>query len=183
MRKASAPRPIIHESMNVMEVIALHPKAADVLAAYGLHCFQCAFNTMDSIDAGARTHGLTDTDIENIVIDLQELIDKTPVRPQTITLTKQAAEALKKIGKQEKKKKVRLRVETDASGNFCMEFDDTVKPDDHSFTCPTVKGVEVLANDTTLWRIGGSSIDFREGRFKLDLKEGCGCGSSSCGCR
>ena len=171
--------------MNVMEVIALHAGAADVLAAYGLHCFQCAFNTMDSIDAGARTHGLTDTDIENIVIDLQELLDKTPVRPHILTLTEEAAAALKMIGKQEKKKNVRLRVEADQSGSFCMEFDDTVKPDDHSFTCPSVKGVEVLANDATLWRIGGSSIDFREGRFKLDLAvEKCGCGSEkACGCR
>lgn len=170
--------------MNVMEVITLHPGAADVLAAYGLHCFQCAFNTMDSIEAGARTHGLSDTDIENLVTDLQDMIDTVPLRPKTITLTREAAEALKAIGKQERRKKVRLRVESDPSGSFCMEFDEKVRPDDHSFLCSRVKGVEVLANDATLWRIGGSSIDFRDGRFKLDLAEACGCKSGdACGCR
>lgn len=182
MRKASAPRPIIHESMNVMEAIALHPKAADVLAAYGLHCFQCAFNTMDSISGGARTHGLTDTDIENIIVDLQELIDSTPLHPAVITLTPAAAEALLLIGKQEGKKEVSLRVAMEPQGGFCMEFDDTVHADDAVFTCPGIKRVQVTASPQALWRMGGSTIDFREGRFKLDMDETCACGSSSCGC-
>lgn len=171
--------------MNVMEVIALHSGAEDILAAYGLHCFQCAFNQLDSIEAGARTHGLDNVDIENLVTDLQELIDAAPLRPQMITLTLAAAQALLAIGKQEKKKNMRLRVESDSSGSFCMEFDDRIKPSDHSFTCATVKGVEVLATDATLWHIGGSAIDFREGTFKLDLggSGACGCPEEACRCK
>jgi hypothetical protein len=46
--------PVVTAAMNVMEVIALHSGAADILGMYGLHCFHCAFNTLDSIEAGAR---------------------------------------------------------------------------------------------------------------------------------
>ena len=176
------PRPVITGDMNVMDVIALHKGAEGVLAAYGLHCFQCAFNTMDSIEAGAMSHGLTDTDIENIVIDLQELIDKEPPKPQTITLTVAAAKALAKIAKQEKKKSAVLRVASDGQSGLCMEFDKK-KPDDHVFTCPDVKNVAVVASDDILWRVGGAIIDIREGRFKLDLgsDKACACGGK-CSC-
>ena len=51
-------RPTVTAEMNVMDVIALHPKAGEILGEYGLHCFQCAFNAMDSVGAGAKSHGI-----------------------------------------------------------------------------------------------------------------------------
>ncbi len=176
-------QPTIDTTTNVMDAIALHPKAADILAAYGLHCFHCAFATTDSIEAGARSHGLTDTDIENLVTDLQELIDTSPARPAVLTLTKAAAQALQKIGVAEEKKKVCLRVTTGTDGSFCMEFDDATTADDRIFTCEGVKNVSLVASSETLWRIGGSTIDFREGRFKLDLAETCECAGKQCNCK
>ncbi len=176
-------KPVIHEDMNVMEVIALHPKAGEIMGEYGLHCFQCAFNTMDSLEAGARTHGLTDTDIENLVTDLQDLIDTVPAKPHILILTRAGADALKGIGKQEGKNTVMLRVTTEAAGGFCMEFDDKKKKDDAEFACEGVKDVSVIASPETLWRIGGSTIDFREGRFKLDIENACACGGNECGCK
>ena len=170
--------------MNVMEAIALHEDAAGVLGEYGLHCFQCAFNTMDSLEAGARTHGLTDTDIENMVIDLQELIDAAPVREPVITLTAAAAEGLKTVAASEGKTTATLRVENDGKGGFCMEFDEKSKPGDLTFTCPGVSDVAVVASKSVLWRTGGSTIDFREERFKLDLPTttfSCACGGA-CAC-
>lgn len=176
-------RPTVDAGMNVMDVIALHPQAEGVLAAYGLHCFQCAFNTFDSLDAGAKSHGLTDIDVENLVQDVQELIDATPARPQMLTLTKAAAKSLQKIGKTEKKKTMCLRVTTDASGGFCMEFTGKPLQSDRTFVCEDVKDVSLVASPETLWRIGGATVDFREGRFKLDLEENCVCGNDGCRCK
>lgn len=168
--------------MNVMDVIALHGKAGDILAAYGLHCFNCAFNTMDSIESGAKSHGLTDTDIENLVIDLQELIDDSSAKPASLTLTEVAAKHLKAIGKQEKKKIVCLRVTTDANSGFCMEFTGKPLSTDSVFVCDKVKDVSLVASPETLWRIGGSTVDFRDGRFKLDLMDACECAGKGCTC-
>ncbi len=176
-------RPMIDAEMNVLDIIGLHPKAGDILAAYGLHCFQCAFNTMDSLESGARSHGLTDIDIENMVIDLQELIDSLPAKPDKLSLTATAAKALQQIGKQEKKKTVCLRVTTDSNGGFCMEFTEKPMSNDRSFTCAGIQDVSLIASPETLWRIGGSTVDFRDGKFKLDMEEACGCTRNGCTCK
>lgn len=181
--KGNAPR--IDATMNVMDAIALHPGAAGVLSAYGLNCFQCAFNTLDSIDAGARSHGLTDVDIDNIVIDLQELIDSMPVRPATLVITEAAAKALRDIQHAEGKEGGVLRVHMDERAKFCMEFEDAKKKDDLVVTHPDVAGVTLVASPDALWRIGGATIDMREGRFKLDMDTAvsCGCEKTDCACK
>ncbi|MSR67632.1 DUF1858 domain-containing protein [Candidatus Peribacteria bacterium] len=175
-------RPRVDQDMNVMDVIALHPKAADILAAYGLHCFQCAFNTMDTLRSGAKSHGLSDVDVENLVVDIQELIDATPARTETLTLTKAAAKALQSIAKRERQKTACLRVTTDSSGGFCLEFTGKPMSSDRVFRCKGAGGVSLIASPDMLWRIGGSTVDFREGKFKLDVEEECGCVGKGCTC-
>ena len=172
--------------MNVMEIIALHPGAADVLGAYGLHCFQCAFNTLDSLEAGAKSHGLTDTDIENMVIDIEDLLRTSPVAPAILTLTTSAANALLEIAKAEGKNSCLLRVGSDDAGGFCMEFAERSLADDREFRNDAVKEVAILATPASLHRIGGATVDFRDRRFKLDLPKpaaaSCGCEGKECAC-
>lgn len=186
--KPSKPKiPDVDASMNVMEIIALHPGAADILGAYGLHCFQCAFNTLDSLEVGAKSHGLTDTDIENMIIDIEELLRSSPVPPAVLTLTESGAKALLDIAKAEGKDSCLLRVGSDDSGGFCMEFAELTLADDKTFTNAAVKGVAIIASPQALHRVGGATVDFREGRFKLDLPKpvstGCECEKGECGCR
>ncbi len=177
--------PDVDASMNVMEIIGLHPEAADILAAYGLHCFQCAFNTLDSLESGAKSHGLTDTDIENMVNDITELLQLSPVPPQKLTLTESAAKALLEIAKAEGKKTCLLRVGSDDSGGFCMEFAELKTSEDREFSNANVKDVSLIATPQALHRIGGSTVDFREGRFKLDVPKAssCGCEKKECSCK
>lgn len=170
--------------MNVLEIIAMHPEAADVLSVYGLNCHQCAFNQLDSLDAGARTHNLGDQDIENIVSDLNDLMKSVPARPKALVLTKPAAEALLDIAKQEGKAECLLRVTSDDTGGFCMEFAEALGKQDSQFGHMEVKGVALIAAGDTLSRIGGSTVDFRDGRFKLDVAKAgsCGCNGKGCSC-
>lgn len=170
--------------MNVMDIIALHQGAADILSAYGLNCFHCAFNTMDSLEAGAKAHGLTDDDITNIVDDLTDLLKKSPARDPVLTLTKDAAFALRDIAKVEGKDHCILEVVSDGQGGFCMEFASTIGSN-LEFRYAEIDDVSLSATKETLQRIGGSTVDFREGRFKLDLvaAEICDCGSGRCTCR
>ncbi len=178
--------PDVDASMNVMEIIALHPGAADILAAYGLHCFQCAFNTLDSLESGAKSHGLTNTDIENMVTDLEELLRTSPVPPATLTLTESGANALLAIAKTEGKDSCLLRVGSDDAGGFCMEFAELTLADDRKFTNAAVQGVAIIASPQALHRIGGATVDFREGRFKLDVPKvttACGCEGEGCACK
>lgn len=180
-KKSTVPR--IESSMNVMEIIALHPGAAEVMSTYGLHCVGCAFNTLDSLREGALSHGLSEHDVELIVNDLNDLLTSSAPRPSTLTITTAAARALAAVAADEGKTGYGLRVDTDELGAFCMEFEQKAKSDDQTFINREVPELVFFASPKTLWRIGGSTIDHRDGRFKLDLPQSaCACGKETCGC-
>lgn len=179
-----AVRPRIDASMNVMEIIALHPGAAEVLSTYGLHCVGCAFNTLDSLRDGALSHGLSEHDVELMVNDVNDLLSSAAPRPATLVITAPAARALAAVAAGEGKTGYGLRVDTDEQGAFCMEFEKTAKSDDVTFTNREVPELLFFASPKTLWRIGGATIDHRDGRFKLDLPQtACACGNGACGCK
>jgi hybrid cluster-associated redox disulfide protein len=188
-------RPVIYKSMNVAEILGLLPDSAPLLAQYGLSCFNCSANTTETLEDGCRTHGFSDEDLQDLITDLNEMLASTPERPQTLTLTKDAALQLKEILDAENKPGWGLQVGLDANGGFAMEFVAGAESDEKTFGCAEVPTVSLFASSITLFSIGGASIDFRDGRFKLDLpedlikkqnccqgKDACECGGGECGC-
>lgn len=174
--------------MRVAEILALLPEAESVIAQYGLHCFHCSANAYEALDEGCRTHGFTEEDIDDLVADLNELLRNRPARPQTLIITLPAAEALLGIAKGEGKEGQGLEVGVDEGGGFCMEFCAKPGKDDRVFSHPDAPAMQIFASNLTLGRIGGATIDFREGRFKLDMPEdqtahACTCGKRECGCQ
>ncbi len=168
-----------------MEIVALHPDAAGILATYGLHCVGCAFNQLDTLEDGMLAHGKDEDDLNNLLVDLEELLLTSPGRPHTLTVTKPAAEALLSIAETEGKADLFLKVTSDESGGFCMEFSEEKEADDLDFSHPEVKRLQIISSPDTLFRIGGSTIDYRDGRFALDLlavKAACDCGGK-CDCK
>lgn len=177
--------PHIHRWMNVLEIAELHPRAGDILSAYGLHCIGCAYSEVDTLEEGALAHGLTDDDISNILIDLEDLLKEGTGGIQALTVTEPASRALETIARQEGKEGWKLRVTTDETGSFCMEFVESTNEDDTSFGHPQVPSLTLIASKDTLGRIGGSVIDYREERFKLDVAKSnsCACDEKGCKCK
>ncbi|RPI96319.1 MAG: DUF1858 domain-containing protein [Spirochaetales bacterium] len=60
----------ITKDMTFGELIKKHPKAGPVLAGYGLHCIGCHIATIETLEQGARAHGLNETDISKMLSDL-----------------------------------------------------------------------------------------------------------------
>ena len=149
------------------------PEAKSVLAEYGLHCFSCAGSEFENLDEGCRGHGFSDEEIDELVDDLNQMLRDLPARPETLIVMEDAARAIKKVADDEGQKHAILAVIADASGGFCMEFRSSAesKSDEKVFVHTAVPEVHVIASPLTLKRIGGATIDFREGRFKLDLPE------------
>lgn len=123
------------------------------------------------------------------------MIDDKPERPQTITVTKEAAVQLKEILTVEGKAGWGLSVGLDSNGGFSMDVVEEKASTDLTFINKDVPDVPVYASPMTLFSIGGATIDFRDGRFKLDLpedlikkqsccqgKDACDCGGGECGC-
>lgn len=180
----------IARTMGVMEILTLLPDSPQLLSQYGLSCFSCSMNASETLEDGCLSHGFQSEDIDDLVTDLNEMLKDRPDRPQTLTLTESAARALLQIMEGQNKTDEGLLVGLDENGGFCMEFQKRAKRDDKIFQNDTVPGVKIFATLMTLAGIGGSTIDFRDGRFKLDLpsdastSSGCACGGEcECGKR
>ena len=168
---------MVNASMPVFEIITLCREAADIMAAYGLHCFSCSMGGVETLADGCMLHGMDNDTVNSLVEDINDVLRAEPLRPATITVTKEAANAIAGIARAEEKQDHALIVTADMHGGFCLEF-QAETPEGHvTFGHKDVPAIRVLASPLTLWRIGGATIDFREGRFKLDLAEDqCGCG-------
>ena len=64
----------IKKEDNLADVVFRHPEVAEVLLDYGLHCVGCAFSSADTLEQGAKLHGLSDEDITEMVERANEVI-------------------------------------------------------------------------------------------------------------
>ena len=58
-----------------MEALQADPRARDVFAAHGMGCIGCIGMSVETIEEGARMHGL---DPEQVVADLNSLVEHRP---------------------------------------------------------------------------------------------------------
>lgn len=184
-RPAPAPTAVITASMPIMDIITYCPAARPVLAEYGLNCVGCAGSTFETLEEGCLGHGFSREEIADLVTDINDMIKDMPARPRSITVTLPGARAIKEVMAGEGRADDYLEVIADEGGGFCLEFQTEVPDGWGMFFHPEEPGVRIVASDLTLNRIGGATIDFRDGKFKLDLPEDaqCGCASGSCACK
>lgn len=171
--------------MTVREIMTYVPAAADIMMEYGLHCFSCSIGGVETLEEGAKMHAMDEQTLEALVEDINDAWNQEPSRPQTITVTEDAAKAIAEIAATEQKSDAILMVVVDEHGGFCLEFQDAPLEGDLPFGHPNVPEIQIYASVITLSRIGGATIDVREGRFKLDLPEDtqcCGGDKEACGC-
>lgn len=66
-------RAIFTRDMSLMEALQADPRARDVFAAYGMACIGCMGVSMETIEDGAKMHGL---DPEEVLADLNKLAEQ-----------------------------------------------------------------------------------------------------------
>lgn len=177
----SLTKSLITPDMRVADILALLPECESLLGRYGLSCTRCALSPLETVEEGCRLHGLGDDDLHDLLTDLNFLLQERPARAAEIIVTKEAAEMLQGILTQERKMGWTLSVTVDGYGGFCMDFVEKPHPQDKIFICKDIPDVHVAASALTLSRIGGATIDVRDGRFKLDLPEDRCTGDGKCG--
>lgn len=59
----------ITANMRIREILARHPRAIEVLNAYGIRCEGCHAGRYESLAQGARVHGI---DLGTLLADLNE---------------------------------------------------------------------------------------------------------------
>jgi len=63
----------IKKDMSFGEVISKHPETVDIFARHGMHCIGCAIASFETIEQGARAHGI---DVKKLVEDLNRAVEK-----------------------------------------------------------------------------------------------------------
>lgn len=52
------------------------PRAIELLTEYGLSCATCFLNQFDTIESGAKLHGMTEAEIDRMVTEINEVLSK-----------------------------------------------------------------------------------------------------------
>lgn len=52
------------------------PRAAELLADYGLHCINCFFSEYDTLESGANMHGMTEEEVDGMINEINTQLEK-----------------------------------------------------------------------------------------------------------
>ena len=58
----------------ISEISQKCPRAIELLTEYGLSCANCFLNQFDTVEAGARLHGMSDAEIQTMVDEINTQI-------------------------------------------------------------------------------------------------------------
>lgn len=58
------------------EAVSKYPETAAIMLKYGLHCIGCHVATWETIEQGAKGHGLTDAQIKDMLAGMNSAISE-----------------------------------------------------------------------------------------------------------
>ncbi len=63
-------------SLNTMlgEIASNYPKAAEILMQHGLHCIGCGVSAFETLEQGAKAHGMDDAEIKKMLKEINSAI-------------------------------------------------------------------------------------------------------------
>ncbi len=65
---------LLSKDSNLADLVFKYPEAEEVLLDYGLHCAGCIASGFDTIEMGAKVHGMSDKEIEEMMERVKEVI-------------------------------------------------------------------------------------------------------------
>ena len=66
----------ITKEMSIEEIINRIPNSAEIMFSKGLHCVGCHVAASESLEQGAKAHGLSDKKIADMVKEINKLANK-----------------------------------------------------------------------------------------------------------
>lgn len=58
--------------MGIGEILEICPEAGEAMAKYGLGCFGCPMAQMESLEDGAKAHGISDEIVRKIAKEINQ---------------------------------------------------------------------------------------------------------------
>jgi len=165
----------ITKDTNIGEIVEKYPEVIDTLTGFGVHCVGCHVSAFETLEMGFKGHGMTDEQINEAVIKLNEVIkkdnsDNKEVEEEfdfskaTLSVTGKAAEKIKELIKQENMQGLRISVTPGGCSGFKygMELDNKSTDND---VVVEEKGIKIFIDKESIKKLNGSNVDFQR-RFK-----------------
>ena len=64
----------ITKDMTLGDIISRYPKTAEIMMKRGLHCVGCHVAAFETLEQGAKAHGMSDKDIETMLKEMNDLV-------------------------------------------------------------------------------------------------------------
>lgn len=72
--------PLIKKDMTLGEVVSKHPKAAEVMLKYGLHCIGCGVAAFETIEQGALAHGMDSKTLDKMLKEINGAVNGKKIK-------------------------------------------------------------------------------------------------------
>ncbi|HLD43375.1 MAG TPA: iron-sulfur cluster assembly accessory protein [Candidatus Nanoarchaeia archaeon] len=180
----------ITRDLTIQEIFQLYPgkaqKLAQIMTSAGLHCIGCGASVFETIEEGVLGHGMSEEELDSLVKELNDEVQRTESVNDAVGITKHAAEKVKELSKKFKKEGWGIKVGLMKAGcsgyQYDIAFQEKAGKDDVAFESA---GVNVFVDKHDLEKLNGSEIDWVDGLqgagFKVNnpnVHHSCGCGSS-----
>ncbi|MBT4387465.1 iron-sulfur cluster assembly accessory protein [Candidatus Woesearchaeota archaeon] len=168
---------------SIGELIQKYPQIVPIIESFGLHCTSCSSSNWETLEQGAKGHGLENNVVEKLITSCNDYIEN---RTDKITLTQNAINKLKQLMQNESKNNHGLRIEVITGGCSGFKYDLSVeeKPKENDFVYDQ-ENVKIFVAKDSYDVLKGSLIDYIDALqgagFKVinpNSSKECGCGKS-----
>ena len=181
---------IITRDMTIGDITEQYPSTAEVFMEYGLHCVGCHVAFWETLEEGARGHGMDEESIDCMIRDAntiaQESKAQTDSQEGQVKITTAAVNRAKEMIKKENKVGHVFRISVIEGGCSGFSYQFTLerepKEDDESIM---QEDLLIVIDKTSLERLSGCVVDYidtlAQSGFKVsnpNASTTCGCGSS-----
>lgn len=186
--KTPTKKPSITKDMTIGHILEIHPKGADIMQQFGLHCFGCSINVLETLEQGIMGHGMPEKTLLDLVEALNADLSKfrKDLKEKGIVLSEKAALKIVEIAQAENRKQYGIRVKMMKAGGCCsgptysMDFEECANEGDKILGFD--HRVTLFFDKNSYENMKGSTIDYivnyeAEG-FKIDnpnVETGGGC--------
>ena len=175
--------------MTISHILEMHPQAGEIMQDFGLHCYGCSINVLETIEQGILGHGMAESILEDLLKALNEDLGEyqKQLKEKGLVLTEKGALKIVEIAQMEGRKQFGIRLKMIGGGGCCsaptysMDFEEKAEKGDKILGFH--HGVTLFLDQDSYEKMKGSTIDYlvtyeAEG-FKIDNPnietEKCGC--------
>ena len=177
----------ITKETTIGDIVEKHPEVIETLTELGVHCVGCHVSPFESLEMGFKGHGMSDEDVNEAVIKLNEVIESSKNENREVDdkihLTRNAAEKIKSLTKNGDKTGLRIHIERGGCSGYTYEM-EVAEKDKNDLEFHEL-GVKVFIDKTSFDKLRGSYVDYLDSLqgagFKIknpNATTTCGCGES-----